>query len=603
MLDYGIIGNCKTCALIDKKGSIEWMCYPKFDSSSIFAKILDEKKGGSFQIIPNKKSTYKQKYIENTNILETTVENKDYSFKIIDFFPRYKKILPNKKTKVFKINKLVRIIEPIKGKPKIKIILNPKLEYAKTNTFLVEEENKINIKSENEKIFLFSNIENQKLLNFQEIDLNQRKYLVLGEKKEEYNIKKCLTLLNSTKRYWLKWVNTLILPDENKKQIIRSALVLKLLTYSETGSIIASPTTSIPEELNTVRTWDYRYCWIRDAAFCADTFKRIGRNHESKKLMEFIINLARKNDFIQPLYGIEGETKIKEYFLEHLDGFKNTKPIRIGNAAYNQLQNDIYGEIIDIMYLYFVHYGYEKKITKKYWRFLEYTVNQIKFSWARVDSGIWEFRGLYKHYTFSKLMCYVGIDRAIKIAQFYKKENLINKWLDLRDEIKNDILTNGYNNNISSFVMYYGGKELDASLLLMANYEFLENTDPRLINTIKKIYEKLLHNGYLVQRYSIDDDFGKSNSSFTVCSFWLASALCYINEKEKAKKIYDKLLKNSNHLGLYSEDINIKTKNLIGNFPQGYTHMALINTSIQLNEKNYLKQNDFLIKFKKNKWF
>jgi alpha,alpha-trehalase len=602
MLNYGIIGNCKTCALISKEGAIEWMCYPKFDSSSIFAKILDDKNGGSFEIIPDRKSTYSQKYIENTNILETTVKNDKYSFKIIDFFPRYKKILPKNKTKMFKINKLIRIIEPIKGKPLVKIIFNPKLEYAKVNTIIEETEEFIKIRSENEKIFLSSNIEYNKIISQETIELNQRKYFVLGKEKQDYNVKICLNLFSSTKKYWDKWVDTLILPQKNKEQIIRSALTLKLLTYSETGSIIAASTTSIPEELNSERTWDYRYCWIRDAAFCADAFKKIGRNYESKKLMEFIIDLARKNDYVQPLYGIEGETRIKEYFLENLNGFMDTKPVRVGNAAYNQLQNDIFGEIIDIMYLYFVFYEYEKNMTQKYWRFLEYAVNQIRFNWDRIDSGIWEFRGLYKHYTFSKLMCYVGVDRAIRIAQFYKKDNLVNKWLNLRDEIRNDILTNGYNDDVCSFVMYYGGDELDASLLLMAYYEFLENTNPRLINTIKKIYEKLLHDDYLVQRYSMKDDFGKSKSAFTICSFWLVDALCYIGEKEKAQKIYDKLLKNSNHLGLFSEDIDIETKKLIGNFPQAYTHIALINSSILLSERGNNKNIDW-VKSKRNKWF
>ncbi|MGM5481995.1 MAG: glycoside hydrolase family 15 protein [Nanobdellota archaeon] len=584
MLEYGIIGNCKACALVDKKGKICWMCYPSFDSPSMFAKILDKYKGGSFEIIPDRKSQYSQKYIENTNILETTIENEQYSFKVIDFFPRYKKIAPKKRTRMFKINKLIRIIEPIRGKPRIKIKFNPKLNYATKDTQLIDKEEFIEFKDDKKTHCLLTNLPHEEIINPEIKEIKKRKYLVIGNEPEKYSVKRCLNLLNATKKYWQGWVNTLILPNEKKNAIVRSALLLKLLTYSETGAIIAAATTSIPEEVGSERTWDYRYCWIRDASFCVETFKKIGRDYEAKTLMEFIIQLALKNDFIQPLYGIRGESRIKEYFLEHLEGFKGSKPVRVGNAAYNQVQNDIYGEIINIMYLYFVYYKYERKMTKKYWRFLRYVVNQIKFNWERKDSGIWEFRGIFEHYVFSKLMCYIGIDRAIKIAQHYQKEEPINEWLEIKEEIRNEILRYGYNKEINAFTIHYNSKKLDASLLLMTHFEFLERTDPRLINTVKAIYKDLLHNNFAVKRYSMRDDFGESKSAFTICSFWLVDALHYIGEKEKAKDIYNRLLKKGNHLGLYSEDIDIKSKKLIGNFPQAYTHIALINSSLQLSE-------------------
>lgn len=602
MLQYGLIGNCKTAALIGKRGNLDWMCYPDFDSKSIFAKILDETKGGSFEIIPDKKCTYKQKYIPNTNILETIVTCTDYEFRIIDFFPRYKKILPNNKKGTFKINKLIRIIEPLKGKPRIKVLFNPRLNYALDSTSLVSEKDYIKIKSDSEELKLSTNFSYEKILEPDFLEIKTRKYFVLGKKNGEYHIKRCLNLFNATKKYWKKWVGTLFIPEENREHIIRSALVLKLLTYSETGAIIAAPTTSIPEEVGVERTWDYRYCWVRDAAFCAAAFKKIGRDYEAKSLMEFIINNAIKNDFLQPLYGIRGETKIKEYLLWHLEGFHKTKPVRVGNAAYNQIQMDIYGELIDIMYLYYVYFEYEKKLTKKYWRFLQYVVNQIKFNWERKDSGIWEFREIYEHFTFSKLMCYVGVDRAIKIAQHFGKEENLNDWIELREEIRKDILVNGYNKEACAFTIYYGAKTLDASLLLLTYYEFLETTDPRIINTVKRIYENLLHNGYLVKRYSMEDDFGKSKSAFTICSFWLVSALYNIGEKEKATYIYKKLIKNSNPLGLYSEDIDIETKKLIGNFPQGYTHISLINTSLLLSEwSTQYKKIDWSF-IKRKKW-
>ncbi len=603
MLDYGMIGNCKTCALVNSKGSIHWMCFPMFDSPSVFARILDRKAGGRWKFAPDGPAEYSQRYIPNTNIIETVVKGEGFSYRVLDFFPRYKKIIPRKKTRLFRRNQLVRIIEPVKGRPKLRVVFEPALNYAQEKTMIVKKDSHIEVTDGDISMALMTNVEHDNFLTDEPFELNQRKYFVFGEDYEEYSVKKCLTLLNSTRRYWERWVGTLVLPKKHRDLIIRSALTLKLLTFSETGAILAAATTSIPEELGSERCWDYRFCWIRDAAFCADAFKKLGRDYESKKLMEFIIDLALKNDFIQPLYGIRGETRIKEKTLEHLEGFRESRPVRIGNAAYNQMQNDIYGEIIDIMYLYFVYHGYEKRMTKKYWRFLRYTVNQIKFNWERRDSGIWEFRGLYEHYLFSKLLCYVGLDRAIKIAQYFKKDDLAEEWVEIRDEIRNDIITKGYNNDVSAFTIHYGSASLDAAVLLMAYYEFLERDDPRLINTIKASYNDLRQGEYLVRRYTIEDDFGKSRSAFTVCSFWLVDALIYIGERKKAEAIFEKILTRCNSLGLYSEDIDIERKKQIGNFPQAYVHIALINSSILMSEWDSSRKKIDFTDFKRRTWF
>jgi len=303
------------------------------------------------------------------------------------------------------------------------------------------------------------------------------------------------------------------------------------------------------------------------------------------------------------MYGINGKIELIEGKLEHLDGFKGSKPVRIGNAAYKQSQNDIFGEFLDIMYLYFVYYEYEKKMSKKYWRFVQKLVRQIELRWDKEDSGIWEFRGQTRHYVFSKFMCFVGVDRAIKIAQHYGRSDFVNKCLNLKEKIREDILKNGYNQELNSFTISYGSNDLDASLLQMGYYEFLDNTDPRMIGTVKAIYNNLRRD-YLVQRYSIKDDFGKSKSAFTICSFWLVDALFSIGEIEKAREIYDKLIKRANHLGLFSEDIDIKTKKLIGNFPQAYTHIALINSSILLSEWSAKRKKfDWVVIPRRKTWF
>ncbi len=602
MLNYGIVGNCKTCALIDKKASISWLCFPTFDSPSIFAKILDKKKGGSFDIITKDKYKTRQKYIENTNILETYFESKKNSFKVIDFMPRYRKLLPNRRTKLFKQHRLIRIIKPIKGNPEIKINYNPKLNYSQGKSITKFIENNLITKNSNKQtISLISNIDHLKILTKEYFELNRTKYFVIGkpDKATDFSVAHCLRLKGWTQKYWRRWVSTLTLPDKKKEQIIRSALTLKLLTFSETGAIIAAATTSIPEEIGTERNWDYRYCWIRDAAFTVDALKRIGRNYEAKKLMQFIFeNTIKKKKRMQIMYGIDDRSDLAEKKLEHLEGFKGSKPVRIGNAAYLQKQNDIYGSVIDILYLYYAYYEYEHKMQHKYWKFLKHLVQEIKDHWKEKDHGIWEFRGEKKHHTYSKLMCWVGLDSAIKLATHYEKHKIAEKWCSLRDKIKQDILKNAWSSKKRAFAMFYGGNALDAALLRMADYEFLPKDDPRLILTIKRI-NKELRKGCFVQRYKSKDDFGKPKSAFAICSFWLVEALFYIGELKEAQQLLNKLMRYSNHLGLFSEDIDLKTKKQTGNFPQAYTHIASINASILLSEWNVKRKKIDLSNIKK----
>jgi alpha,alpha-trehalase len=606
-LDYGIIGNCITSALVKSTGSVDWLCFPDFSSPTVFAKILDNEKGGSFEIKPVGKYKINQRYIPNTAVLETvfTSVNGKKSFVVYDFFPRYKKLTSKGYASLVEQNRLIRLIRPVKGKPEIKIKYDPRPNYAIGLPEFDEEGGSLKCVSGYSVITLSSNVPYSEIMNNEVVKLDTAKYFVMSGRNEtnHFTAKKCAKLFTATRRYWEHWSRELVVPDKNKDLIVRSAITLKLLTYSKTGAIIASATTSIPEVIGSQRTFDYRYCWTRDASFAVDALKKIGRDYEAKSLMGFIIDRVLTDDHIQIMYGINGETRLRESELNHLNGFGGSKPVRVGNAAYNQLQFDIYGELIDIMYMYFAYYQYEKRMTKKYWKFLSYLVNQIKFNWDKKDNGLWEFRGRFEHFLFSKFMCYVGIDRALKLAQYYGKEDIMKECVDLRDEIKADILKNGYNDKIDAFTMHYGSNRLDASVLQMAYYEFLDESDPRLVKTIKAIYNKLRID-YLVKRYDQEDNFGTSTSGFTICSFWLIDALHHIGEKKKAKELYQKIIKHANHLGLFSECIDIKSKNLVGNFPQAYTHIALINTSILLSEWSSKRKKIDWSKFPKRKrWF
>ncbi|MBN2567698.1 glycoside hydrolase family 15 protein [Candidatus Woesearchaeota archaeon] len=584
MLDYGIVGNCITNALISKRGEVEWMCFPDLASPSVFARILDRGKGGSFSIRPIGRHSVSQRYIENTNILETTFRTPSGSFRVIDFFPRYRRIA-KRRSRIVKENYLVRIIEPLSGKPSCRVRIDPRLDYSRGETVREAHASHVEFANGDQRLILVSNADHDAVLNGKVITLDRRRFFLVGRPHEPYayTMKRVLGLFRHTKDYWQRWVGTLVLPEQNRDLIIRSALALKLLTYSATGAIVAAATTSIPEELGTARCFDYRFCWVRDAAYTIDALNKIGRVHEAKRFIDFIMRRLQDDDHIQILYGIHGETRIKEGTLPHLEGFRGSGPVRVGNAAYNQDQFDIFGELVDVLYLYFVYYGFEKAMSRRYWKFLRWLVNQIRFKWDKRDAGIWEFRGILEHFTYSKLMCFVGVDRAIKIAQFFKRDELVVEWFPIREEIIQDLVRHGYNEETQAFTIFYGSKELDASLLHMTYHEFLKPNDPRIVNTVKAIYRTLRH-GHLVQRYSMEDDFGKPTSSFTICSFWLVDALFYIGEERRARELFARLTRCSNHLGLFSEDISIKGRRLLGNFPQAYAHIALINTAILLSE-------------------
>ncbi|MBN1792223.1 glycoside hydrolase family 15 protein [Candidatus Woesearchaeota archaeon] len=602
-MDYGIIGNCHTCALVSKEASIDWFCYPEFSNSSVFAKILDKKKGGEFSIAPTCDFTTEQSYIKSTNVLETVFKTRSGSFKVTDFMPRYKRLLKGK-NKVVKGNQVVRVVERLKGKPEVKVVFDPKPGYALREAEMTSEGKSIQVRSEKIDFQLVTNLSHDLILKKEAFKLDKPVFFAFGtiDQPEWFNMKRVKKLLTATRKYWQAWVGSLVLPDANKDKIIRSALVLKMLTYSKTGAIIAAATTSIPEEAGSNRCWDYRFCWVRDAAYTVDALSKIGRLHEAKKFMDFMLERVMSDDHLQIMYGIHGETKLVEYELDHLEGYMGSKPVRIGNAAYNQDQHDVYGELIDVIYLYYVYYEFENKMPKRYWRFLEWLVNQIRFNWDKRDSGIWEFRGSLLHFTYSKVMCWVGVDRAIKIAQTYGRDDLANKWVNLRFDIRTDVLKNGFSEEEGAFTMYYGGKELDASILHMTYHEFLESNDPRIISTVKKIYEGL-RQGHLIQRYKMKDDFGTSKSAFTICSFWMIDSLIAIGELDKAKKMYGDLMESSNHLGLFSEDIDIATGKLMGNFPQAYTHIALINTSILLSEWSSKRKKIDWATTGRSKWF
>jgi len=585
-LDYGIIGNCRSAALISKTGSLDWCCLPEFDSSSVFAKILDEKIGGSFEILVSDKYIIKQRYKKNTAVLITRFSDGENIFELHDFMPRYYK----EDGGYYAPPEIARHVRHIQGRPKFSVKYNPKLEYASGLTETYVKRNFIVSITRNEKfdtIFLYTSFNKNAVMEGREIEVTQNGYFLVGynEKILQPTSRKTYLDLERTKVYWLNWTNRTPNYRKYNKQITRSAITLKLLSYDKTGAVLAAATTSLPETIGEVRNWDYRFCWIRDASMVIKVMSGLGHKNVAKRYLQFIIDLIPdKDEKLQIMYGINREKRLSEETLDHLSGYKGSKPVRIGNAAYKQKQNDIYGILMDVIHAQLAKFSTDIENGEELWGITKGIVWIVSRHWEEPDKGIWEFRTEDRHFTFSKVLCWVALDRAVKVARILKKTRKLEEWTQLEQQIKNDIHENAWNPKVKAFTQSYGSTHLDASVLLMESYGFIDAKDPKFVNTVKAI-EKGLSNDGLLYRYKNEDDFGLPSSSFTICTFWFINSLFKIGEEEKAMQHFEKLLSYSNHLGLFSEDIDFKTKKLLGNFPQAYSHLALIECAVNFSNK------------------
>lgn len=586
-LDYGIIGNCSTAALISKNGFIEWLCLPHFDSPSMFASILDSKTGGCFKILPQNLISTNQKYQTNTNILITSFVTSEGEFDLIDFMPRYRydnggyHCPPD----------LIRYIKIRNGSPLVKFEYKPKMNYGTSTTITEQYEHYCKSYSTDgayESLYMYTNLDVSSIVNNQQIKLVDESFFLLSynEKLPIINIEYINLEYHLTRAYWMNWVaRSTVQENAYKVQLIRSLLVLKLLCFQPTGALLAAATTSLPEQIGTQRNWDYRFCWIRDASMAISVLARMGHMNAAKRFMQFLLNIVPfKDDKIQIMYGIRGEKNLTESILSHLTGYENSSPVRIGNAAFNQKQNDIYGVLLDVINTFLKMIPCDPQTKESLWTVVRSIAKTVINSWAQPDRGIWEYRSQIQHFTFSKLLCWVALDRASMIASLLKKDYYSKMWKTISDQIQLDILKNGWNEHMQSFAQFYGSDYVDAANLLMEPYGFLKADDPKYISTVKKTEERLCKNG-LMYRYLNEDDFGKPQSSFTLCSFWMISALFKTGEKEKALSMLENLLSHSNHLGLFSEDIDFESGRLLGNFPQAYSHLALIDTVILLTSE------------------
>lgn len=585
-LNYGAIGNCKTAALVSNKGSIDWLCFPNFDSPSVFARILDTDIGGSLSFAVDDSYTISQEYFKGTNILSTRFIGPKGSFEVIDFMPRYR-IMEGGHYTPPEIHRYIRLLN---GHPRLRIIYDPAMNYASEkalHTFTEKYIKSSSIHNDKDHIYLYSNLNLEDILHGNEIILKEESYLLLSYNQKLITVNRDRVYLEyqRTKVYWLNWNTRSRKFSDYNEYISRSLLILKLMSFQHTGAVIAAITTSIPETIGEERNWDYRFCWLRDASMSIETLMTLGHQSAARRYMGFIKRILKsKSDSFQIMYGIHGNRKLKEVILPHLSGYENSRPVRIGNAAYHQKQNDSLGYLMVVIYDYFTHFPGTLDEIEEMWEIVKSMVNTIYTDWKKKDHGIWEFRHIEKHFVFSKVMSWVALDKASRIASILGKDEYDTAWSDEANRIKEEVLSAGWNKDIQSFTQAYDNDVMDSSLLLMEQYGFIEAGDERYISTVKRVKEELF-NGGLMYRYKNDDDFGKPTSAFTICTFWLVRALYVTGEKEEARAIFDRLLSYSNHLNLFSEDLDFESRRLLGNFPQAYSHLALINTALLFDEE------------------
>lgn len=597
--NHGIIGNGRTCAIIDSDSTIVFSCMPDFDSGTIFASMLDANKGGHFRISTPRGKVTQQNYEKNTGILITTFEDPTGSFEVIDFMPRY--TWDGRAGSQQDVSSdIIRVLRPLSGTPDVIVEYDPQLDYAKLDTHSAPfgegrikstTTGVVNGKSIYESVYLYSDICNECILERKAFTLDKQRYLLLSyhDKVIPPDTERVELKLQRTRSYWLLWTARTHRCEYYAEEIIRSAITLKMLQFAPTGAVLAAATTSLPETIGEVRNWDYRFCWIRDGSMTVDILHRIGHPAMAESFINWVMRtVPTKDDALQIMYGIRGERELTEETLTHLSGYQNSAPVRIGNAAYHQQQHDIYGILMDLIYKDLRH----QKIAERHpapealdrlWTRVRSIIKTVEYFWQQPDRGIWEIRGEERHFVFSKVLCWVAVDRAIKIAEILKKNTWADQHKTLRDAIHHDVFQNGWNEEKQAFTQTYGGTDLDSANLLMADYEFLSPTDTRFVSTVEQSDKELCRDG-LMYRYRNHDDFGEPSSAFTVCSFWMVKALARSGKRKEATERFQTLLSYANANGLYGEDLDFVTKRHLGNFPQAYSHLALIDCALELAE-------------------
>ena len=573
-LDHALIGNGRVLALVAPDTSIDWLCLPRFDSPSIFGRLLDEAKGGSWRIEAVGGIQSRQQYVRNTNVVTTTVETETGSFEVIDFAPwidlGYQMDAPAQ---------LIRLLIPVEGQPQFVVKLDPAPDFARTPAEFSMRTRAIDIRGHECDLAIYSDVPIDFILNQHPVRLDRPRFIALCADGQLNSTERAVHLRDQTVWSWINWVKNLSVPDFWPQAVVRSALCLKLHQYAPTGAIIAAATTSIPEELGSDRTWDYRYCWLRDSALVVEALRRLGCIAEGERFLLYLRDVASTGP-LQPVYGVGGERDLKESFLQHLSGFESSGPVRIGNAAVNQVQLDLMGELLLSMRA-LLNDARTGVTPEFFWDVIEHLVNEARASLFKPDMGIWEKRSEPAVHTFSQALCWSALVNGAALARAVGRRELEEKWQTEADTAQREILGRAFNEREGMFTDILEGHFADAALLLLPMVGIISAQSPEFRSTLDRYREELVVNG-LMKRYRHADDFGVPHSAFTICSFWWAEALALAGELDEAEKVFEHLLGFSNSHGLYSEDIDPRSGRMLGNFPQAYTHVGLINAAITI---------------------
>ena len=585
---HGVIGDLHTAALVGNDGSIDWLCLPHFDSPSVFASILDDRKGGRFRIAANtKEARRRQMYLPDTNVLLTRFLTPDGVGEIIDFMP----IAARPKSR--EDHRVIRLVRGVRGAIPFLVGCRPAFHFATRAASLERAGDGWRWTAGDTALDLATPLDMRRDGNALRatftLHAGDEIPLVLRHARRDdapprVSLEACLEDFRATVRFWQSWIAGSHYQGRWREMVKRSCLALKLLTFAPTGAIVASPTTSLPERIGGPRNWDYRYVWIRDAAFTLYALLRVGFQEEAAAFMNFVEARCREiqpGDGLRTLYGIDGRHDVPETVLDHLEGYRGSAPVRVGNDAAGQLQLDIGGELIDSLYLFD---KYARPIPWDVWLRVRDITDWICEHWNEDDEGIWEVRGGRRPFTFSKMMCWVALDRAQRIATRRSLPAPWEKWRTERDRIYEEVMARGWSKAKRSFVQSLDSEALDASMLLAPMVKFVAPDDPRMLGTLDAIGRELGSDG-LVHRYDVaqaPDGIPGAEGTFSMCTFWLAEALARAGRLEDARLTFEKMLGYANHLGLYAEEI-APTGEALGNFPQAFTHLALISAAFNIS--------------------
>ncbi len=578
----GLIGNCSYLAHINKDTNISWLCWPRFDSSFIFGGLLDKEKGGEWSIKPSEEFQSTQYYLENTNVLCTEIVTSSGSYRVTDFAPRLYQY-----ERYFKPLMVIRKIEPLQGFPRIRVICKPVYDYGRCELTSYRGSNHIEYVGCQDKVRLTTNIPISYLIEEEYFILNETKYLVMtyGEPLEAALVSTAERFLTETIQYWRTWVKQSSIASFYQPFVIRSALVLKIHQYEDTGAIIAASTTSLPESPGSGRNWDYRYCWLRDTYYVITALNHICHFDEMERYFHYVTDISfSEEDRYQPLYGITGQKKLTETIVDELSGFKDNKPVRVGNQAYEHIQNDIYGQVLISLLPLYTDHRFIFSERKDSARWIHTVLKKIESTIDEKDAGIWEFRNFANIHCYTNLFQWAGASAAEKMARTIQDESLLKRAQKMKQRASEHI-ESCYDPVRKVYTNAKDSAHLDASTLQLIMMNYLPHDSQKAKDHLAALEKELRTPKGLFYRYLHSDDFGKPKTTFLICAFWYVEALACVGRIDEAVKEFENLLQYSNHLLLFSEDVDEETGDQWGNFPQAYSHVGLMNAAYRIAMK------------------